>query len=250
MVFFTVSSYNRTNGTDDDFSMISNQTVSGFKMVRLSKYVISNTLYNVNSNNNSFTFSIDDNTTPVGPLTVTLTEQNYTIATLTAALQTAINTALGVAGVLETATITFNVNTARTTITMSGSNVLIQVNADSGKGLNLMLGFRRNSDTDFAQTLVSPRVYNVTKYSSLFLYSNILHPNGFNSNTSQRAALLDMIPISDSEFGSIFTYQPKNNVFLPLNESFVNNLQFSLRDDLNQRVDLNGGFQSITLELV
>jgi hypothetical protein len=249
-MFITVSSYNRSSGTDDNFQMVANQTIAGFTMIRLSKLVMSNTLYNVNENN-KLTFSVSDDNNFLNEviLTVSVPPQNYSATSLAGALKTVMDSAIAGAGKTGTVQFTFGTTTTgKTTLTIS--NGAIQILPDNGEGLNLQLGFSRFNKSNNNDIIVSPRVYNLNKYSSLSLLCNLVKPQSFNSNTSEKIALLDTILLSGSSFGELYTYIPPNNAFTPLDQSYINNIAVWLRDDRNKSVDLNGGFISITCELI
>jgi hypothetical protein len=250
MPFLTLSSTNRTSGTDDDFQIISNQSIAGFRKVRLSKAVMTNSLYNVNTNN-FFKFQIADDangTNSSSVLTATISSGNYSISGMLTALGTAIGNALIAAGIPQTVTVTTLPITRKLSIQIGGGK-FIRSTPDDGLGLNLQLGFSRTSESVFGSPLESPRIYNMTKYNSLYVYSSIIFSRSFNSNSNQKGALLDMLPIASSNFGDILTYTPPNNEWLNISESSIGDIQIQVKDDQNNAVDLNGGFITLILEI-
>lgn len=251
MPFLTLSSTNRTSGTDDDFQIITNQTIAGYRKIRLSKLVMTNSLYNV-TGNNSLSFQVADDgsgTNPSSVLTATIVPGNYSISAMLTALGTAIGNTLTSAGISQTVTIT-TIPLSRKLSIQIGGGKYIRTTPDYGTGLNLMLGFSRTSNSVWGSPLESPRIYNLNRYNSLYVYSSMIFSRSFNSNSNQKGALLDMVPIAASNFGDILTYIPPNNEFLNISESSLGDIQIQVKDDQNNSVDLNGGFMTIVLEIM
>ena len=253
MPFIVLSSADRDTGSrsDTNFTITTSQTFAGFKFGRLSKFVITDTLYNVPSGANTFTFKVADDSsgTNVVTLPISITPGNYQISDITAALKSACDTAIAASTQTGTTTWTPSTSTGKLTFGISGGKY-ISVVADNGTGLNLQLGFSRS--TDFPLTLsniTAPRVYNLQKYNLLLLYTNIVVANSFNSNNSSRVSMLDMIPIAASNFGSILSYIPPNNDWIRLSETSLSSVFINVVDENGNNIDLNGGFCEVVIEL-
>lgn len=258
MGYLVLSSTNRTSGPDSNFTINQTQQIPEFTKLRLSKGTFTNSLYNVHadvgtiqggSNNNTFTFQVQDTggTNNTGDLTVTITPGNYTVSTLTSALTTAMNAAIVTAGRSETVTWTSSAVTSKLTLAISAN--VISVTADNGAGLNLPLGFSRTTSTSFSSSIVAPRVYNLAVYGVLYIYCNLVAPQCFTSNLSQKTILLDIIPVS-STFGQLQEISTRNNWWLELSNFASGDIIITVTDDQGKIVNFNGGYITLEIECV
>lgn len=253
MPFVVLSSADRDVGSNSDtnFMITTSQTFADFKYCRLSKFVITNTLYNVTDGENTFTFIVADDDSGTNQVTcsITVPPGYYQITDMITVLNTLCSAEVIAQGQTGAVTWTNGLLTSKFTVAISLSKY-IGIAADQGLGLNLQLGFSRY--TDIALTLssvVAPRVYNLTKYNLLLLNTNVVTANSYNSNSSSRVSMLDMIPIAGSSFGSILTYIPPNNDWIKLSEASLSSIFINVTDEHGDAIDLNGGFCEIILEI-
>lgn len=242
MKYIIINSYDRPNQNESDsnfnLGITGGSNYAGLSKVAVARFVCTNSVYNVDSSNNKLNFEEDTG----GPVVATVPTGNYSMTTILPALKLAMET---VSPNSRTYTITSSVVTNKLTIT--GSSGTFTILSDNGLGLNLMLGFSRRSNSSTGLSVTAPRIYNLNRYSSFILKSNLTRGDTYNTVQNNRQAILDTIPISQSFSGDIFTYQPSVLLWRDLSYSSIEQIQLRLTDDKDREIDLNGGFMSVYL---
>lgn len=234
-----INSFDALVGTDTDFFINLNGTFpERFSQVCLRTLIMTNTLYNVDSTNNTFVFQ----ETGESSTTVTLTAGNYSITSMITALQTALDAASP-----NTRTYTITTNTITNKLTITGSAGTFKV-IHTG-GLNLMLGFSTSTDTSAALAVTAGRIYNLTRYGGLNLYLSACKADTFNTITGSREAMLAYIPICEAASGDVYPYLPHDFEWTDISIDNVDYLHVRLADDTSTTVNLNGGYMSVYLLL-
>lgn len=239
MPFLTYSSIDRTIGIDSDFTDFSSQTIAGFSKVRLHQIVFMNSMYNITTNNFlSYKESVNPSGIPFIQRVVTLEPGNYSKDAI-------------IQEFLDQGVILTNNNDGAN----AGKFIFSLVNGNyfsidaSLTGLNTILGFSRSSDSQFLDEFVSPRLYNLSRYTNLYLLTNIIASQGFLSAGNQRASLLGSIPI-DKVFGELIAFENiQTDRFHQIQNTNINSVSFRLVDQEGTSIDLNGLFMTITLEV-
>ena len=242
MKYIIINSYDRPNQNESDtnfnLSITGGTNYASLSKIAVCRFVCTNSVYNVDTTNNILNFEEDSG----GPVTANIPVGNYNLSQIITALQIAMD---AVSPNLRTYTITSSVITNKLTIT--GSAGTFQILLDSGLGLNLMLGFSRNSNSLSGLAVTAPRIYNLNRYSSFILKSNLTRGDTYNTVQGNRQAILDTIPISQSFNGDIFTYEPQTLLWRDLSYSSIEQIQLRLTDEKDQIINLNGGFMTVYL---
>jgi len=257
MVFTTVSSINRANpklSSDSDFVVQTNQNYARAVEVRVNQIVMPNSMYNVTDTNNGFYFTVADDVDGTNGVdyNFTLPEGYYNILTLISALQSAIDAEI----TPLTSTVSLISLTSVVSIQISGGKY-IRVNFSSGGAsaadghlLNLMLGFGQTQDTSFGSPLIGQNQYNTARYTTLTLESDIIRDRSWDTAAQAMSPILITIPIGSVPYQSFLYYSPPASLeWLALKNSDLNTMQFRIKDDKNQSIDMNGLPITITLEL-
>jgi len=242
--YIVINSYDRpnTNESDSNFnlSITGGTSYNRLSQVAVARFICTNSVYNVDSSNNSFSFQEN-----IGPLaTALITAGNYSLSQIIPALQNAMN---AVSPNSRTYIITSSNITNKLTIT--GSAGTFNVIADGGLGLNLMLGFSRRNDSPAGLSVIAPRIYNLSRFSNFVLKSNLPRGDTYNTVEGNRQGILDTIPISESSNGDIFVYHPTELLWRDLSYSSIEQISLRLTDEKDKDIELNGGFMSVYLVL-
>lgn len=235
--FVTINSFDRANGSDSNFTVTLNGTFrEDFTQMALVNFICTNTFYNVDSTNNTFNFQEN-----IGAVTTaTLAVGNYTLTDIITALETAMD---AISANARTYTITSSSLTNKLTITGSAGTFLVK----STGGLNLMLGFSRSSDTTTALAVISPRIYNLSRYSFFHLSCTLSKGDTFNTSVGNRENIIGYIPVCESSNGDIYSFRPNPFCWRDVSYPNIDQLQVKLTDDQGVEIELNGGFMSMCL---
>ena len=239
MPLLTISSSDRSAGSDSSFTINLSPGLRGVKYARLMQANFMNLLYNVTDGttespkNNSLSFRYGSTLGGITTYTIDIPMGNYNWVTMKAALESAALTATG-------AVITFDLNSLTQLITVNvPTNHYIQIlPLLPNQGLNLMLGFSRSSATSLSQTSVTaPRCLNLSRYMNLYVIVSFLPASGYCSVIGNRTSLLGSIPLA-VPFGSKIDYQIQNAFPIQMTESLYN-INVDIIDDLGYPVALN-----------
>ena len=238
--FIHVNSQNRDSGSNSstDFSYTLKE---GFKAIgiQLQQLQLPYTYYNVNSNNNTLIVNWNSVNN-----TITITPGNYTLTSLTAAL----NTALGNIN----SNITCTLNSTNWTLTFSfasaspntGSLILSQ------STINRLIGFQTTTNTSSAQTLTSTSVPTFNDQNLLFINIDNIGTNVL-SNNSLATSFNFYVPINVNG-GDLLTYTPsldyENRMQCNINTNFVT-LRIRVYDIYGNLLNLNGSDWSMILKV-
>jgi hypothetical protein len=242
--YIVINSYDRPNSNESDsnfsLSITGGTSYNRLSQVAVARFVCTNSVYNVDSSNNSFSFQED-----VGPsATALIIPGNYSLSQIIPALQSAMN---AVSPNSRTYVISSSNVTNKLTITASAGT--FNVIADNGSGLNLMLGFSRRTNSSTGLSVIAPRIYNLSRFSNFVLKSNLPRGDTYNTVEGNRQAILDTIPISESSNGDIFVYHPTELLWRDLSYSSIEQISLRLCDEKDKDIDLQGGFMSVYLIL-
>lgn len=240
--YVLVNSFDRVGGSDTDPVFALNGTFrEEFDEMALVGFVATNTFYNVSSSNNTLQFQ-ERNLGVVYPIkTATVPVGNYTLTNLITALQTAMNSQSALSA---TFTITSSALTGKLTINISVGEFKIVATQNS---LNLMLGFSRTTDTAFQQNVLAPRIYNLSRYGFFNLQCSLTRGDVYNTITGNRQNILASIPISQSNFGDIYSFRPPVLNWINTSSPVIDQITLRLTDDENNLIDLNGGYMTCIL---
>lgn len=234
----TVNSFDRSAGTDTNFDVSLNGTFrEEFKQICLGNLIMTNTLYNVDSTNNTLVFQ--ENTGSA--VTATISAGNYSIVDLIPALQTAMN---AVSVNSRTYIITSSNVTMKLTITGSAGTFSVL----STGGLNLMLGFSRSTATGQNLANTGSRIFNLSRYPYLNVYASCVRGDTFNTITGNREGCLSFVSSAESGPGDMLVFRPQagfewRDVLTP----YIDAIHFRIADKEGTTIDLNGGFCAISL---
>ena len=241
MPYVAVNSANRTTGNDSNFTITFPANIP-YSKFRLKNLQFMNCLYNVTSTgaqgvpiNNHFAFQLRSGIT-VTNYDVTIAEGFYNLSAMITALTAAINTAISPL----TCTITASAITNKLTFTFSGGVDVNILPLTQNQGLNLLLGFSRNSETGFSTgSVTAPRCYNMNRYSTLYLESNFSKTSSLSSGKSGVYNLFAIIPI-DAEYGNLVSWSDDTGGLFYSTQPNVTNLTFTFTDAFGSPVDTNG----------
>jgi hypothetical protein len=247
MVLVLWSSIDRSYGSDENFTITAPQSLTGYSQVRLRGCRIMNSLYNVTSVDGRdtlyFTVADDADGTNAVEYQATIPIGNYQMSDLISRLRDAMEAEIDPI----TVTITYSDITGRMSFGLSDK--YLQIRSLPTFGLNLLLGFSKTNDTEFATTVVAPRVANLVRYSALVLCTNILGNRSYVSASNEKLGILDTIPLPPAF--DVYEYRPNHPTnFLNLASSNITTTNFFLLDEEGATVDLNKTYISVLLELI
>lgn len=234
-----VNSFDRTSGTDSDFEI----TFGGlpqFSEMAMRSVTFTNCVYNVTSDNSTFSFIEDSTDTCVA----TLSPGNYDTVSMASYLATAMNAATANA---RTYTITFNSNpTGKTTITASAGTVsILPVNGN----LNFMLGYSNTTASTPGLSTTAPNCYSLDRYSNIYIQCEQIVGQLYNTITGTQTNYLDSFPLGSFDFGDVFTFSPRNLVWRKLSFGILRNLRFRLVDESGTQISTNGKYITFEIQL-
>lgn len=183
---------------------------------------------NVNSNNNTFIYTIGGNTT-----TVTIDEGNYTANTLRDTLNTALN---------GTIVLTYDSTTNKYTLAC-GSNFTVE----SHSGLIRVLGFTVSDHASSNNSLTSDSVVDLSGLGGVFVQTNFL-TSSQDSKTKNLTSILQKIPITQQGNGVVF-YTNKNGYKSQIFDKAINEIHIKLLDEDQNLLNMNKARWRITLGL-
>lgn len=237
--FIVVNSFNRASGTDTNFNVNLNGTFpERFSQMCLLNLIMTNTMYNVTTSNNTFVFQ----ETGEDAVTCSLSVGNYTIYDIINNLPTAMN---AVSPLSRTYTMSISSITNKLTITASAGTFTVL----SSGGLNLMLGFSTNNNSTTGLTVTGTRVYNMARYGGLMLYCSSCKGDVYNTVTGNRQGNLAYIPVVEANTGELFSFRPHALEWRDLSQENIDTMNFRLADDTSKDVDLNGGYMALYIAL-
>lgn len=198
---------------------------------------IPKSFYSVPSNHTSFT--LDENGTEY---TISLTPANYTRASFTTALETALNNSGSYTYSISYQNIVTSANgdNGKLTFTVSGNSGIQPIFKFTGpdQGLDTLwehMGFNRNSSNTFSgDSLTSSNVINLGGETTLFIHSDICL--GKNNN------ILANIYVNNNASLSTINYYCQSPEFYAKNfvKNKSNSYWFYLADEFGEEIDLNG----------
>lgn len=230
-----ISSNDRSLGTNENFTTyIDDITPDLDKELSIQSLSIPYSYYAINSNNNDFT--VDFGTTSA---TITVTEGNYTLATIATELKTQMD-----ASTSFTWTITGNNLTNKISYTTTDDFDIITDTVNYR-----WLGFDKSStNSSSSSTLVSSNVVDLMATQYIDIRSNILVNSTYNRNRGDRYLLARIPTRVDNAFDTIF-FSSQTMDFVKVKYQHINNISLQLLDDNGNELNLNGLPWNITLIL-
>lgn len=227
-----VNSKYRNSGTPSNFSYQLLVAISNPKKVALENIQIYNTAYTINDYNNKL-YWIDS--TSVARVS-TLTNGNYTATSLADHIQTVLN------AVSPTFTVSFSTTSGKITISSTG-NFSLTFGTNTVNSCASTIGFNDSNKTG-QPTYTGENVVNLnSKYYTV--HADILNTN----NTHQSDQINSIIAIvpNNVNFGDCICYSPNLAKSFELKQTEISSLNFYVKDDKKNTVDLNGVDWSMNL---
>jgi len=209
--------------------------------IRIENVKIPVSFYNLNSNYDTFNFTLSTS----GAQTITLTHGNYTIDELISELETQMD------AILNGFTITYNEITQKVSIQNGTAQ---NITAISGNGWRL-IGFESTQTIAAAATVVGNNVAYTNTTSCLKLVisnlvSNNVYSNSIDEGTFKTTNLQNVsvnIPVKEIRNEFVFVENHMGPMQKMPNISSIKNLNIRLVDVYNNVVDLNGLFLSFDI---
>jgi hypothetical protein len=195
--------------------------------VQLNTFRFVNSIYNVNSTNNKFYYSVKHNTN-IQSITLTIPVGNYSIISILQYLNTA--TAVHHMDFTYLDTL-FKVN-----IAVSSSREIHLM--DGANNCYRLLGFVNYNTTTYVTNLISDSIINLG--GTQVLYISLENVN-LSSNTSKQNANINIIEsiTVDVLIGSSQSFSNTNNSKFKVNENFINSINVKIYDEYGYLVDFN-----------
>tara|TARA_R100000951_G_C2647212_1_gene182944 strand:- start:1899 stop:2753 length:855 start_codon:yes stop_codon:yes gene_type:complete len=184
---------------------------------------------NVNSNNNTFKYTIGATTT-----SISIAVGNYTANTLRDKLNT------DLAGVF---TFTYDSTTNKFTITHVSSDFTLE----SDSGLIRVLGFTVKDHVSTSQSVTSDSVVDLSGLGGIFIQTNYI-TSSQDSKTKNLTSILQKIPINQSGNGIVF-YTNKSGYKTQIFEKNINEIHIKILDEDQRLLDMNKARWRLTLGL-
>jgi len=233
-----IYSKNRLSGSNSssDFSIRLLNPLDDIKKIRLLNVLIPNTVYNINSNNNTFLW---EESAGGGQISSTLTNGSYSAQTFATMLKTVMDADSNNS---QSYTISYNIDTGKYTISSSANFSLYfsQMNSTIAK----MMGFASTSDQTGSSSYTSTNVCNFS-FSDFISIKITQFEDNMKKNIYGGSIYYDhtfIIP-NNTNFSDIISYHndvdDENEIVFNISKSFKF-LNISLRDENNNILDLNG----------
>lgn len=222
---FLLRSSDRISGTSGDAQFNIQRNFSQFQYynISLSKFVCCNSVYPVNTSNNTVVFSVNGvlGTT----YTATIPPGAYTATSFATALTTALN--VPVSGVTFTAT--YNSDTFKITITCNGVNTVLIRAPSFGTTFNKISGFKTTL-VGFQNAVTGDSQVNLSGTSAVKI--RVQFPTE-SVESSGKNNLMTYIPVVVSPFSYIFYDDniPSIPIIVTCRSNDLNNIKISLYDD-------------------
>lgn len=225
-----IDSRNRTLPTDTSSNFkVKLDTPLTIKRVALSKCMIPNTIYNINSGNNIIGFNDGSNKT------ATITPGMYTTSSIKGAIESALNTASGTL----TFTYTYNNVTGMVTLSATGSFAL-RFGSVSANSAASWLGFGP-VDTVSAASHTGDNISDMG-YSTPYILVNVFNTASVIGSAGSKATWVVPINAASDQYISYEATSPEGDQPIcmnPLQPTTI--ISVSLTDAAGNFIDLNGG---------
>jgi hypothetical protein len=258
LVTFSSKNKNSQNDTDSDFktSFTQARELNNVVSCKVQNVVFTNTVYNINENNNLFIYEKLGGT---GILGVQVEPGQYSITELLTAIEA------GMAANLDTVTASFSVNSKTSKISLVSSNFPLKLAKNYPiislySTLNEQLGLGDFADVPgYTTTYDFPNVFDISGLDVLTICSNVLTSHGSidnfrDKNTGQsvrtRSDVIKTIPVT-AAFGFKLNYENTNDfpdVVYDRPKS-ITSIDIQLRDRDGQIINTNGADVFICLEV-
>lgn len=193
--YFTVSSKDKTSGTNSNFRVALTRKMEGIKKIYLESCQIPKSWYTIMTGvNDTIPFTAGSS------YTATLTEGVYAVADLATEVASAMNTAYTPD---NNFTCTVSTLTKKITITHSATTFTLDFTTTAGSAAST-LGFA-DSDTSSGLSQEADGIYNLNYDTTLFVYSNSLGTDYFRTPQYDRN-ILYVMPVRGG-FGDFMTYE-------------------------------------------
>lgn len=226
---YKISSINRSSGSINDFNITFNYPLpEGY--YQLKNTIIPNSIYVVNDTNNKIYFNENGSGSDS---TATLTNGNYTTATLATEIGTQMT---AVTAFARTYTATYSSVTNKFTITVSASTFKMRMGTNTTNSARYITGYNAD-DATYISSHTSDVMVNLTNnvYSCNIIIQSQSVTNYLYDNSNTLFTF--SVPITTT-FGDISVYEPIKHYHLRL-DTPTRNLKIQVRDDLNNLVQLN-----------
>lgn len=233
-----INSFDRPNQneSDTDFqTSVLGSDFDGLSQVALYSFTLTNSYYNVDSSNNTINFQEN-----IGaPATAVIPIGSYSLSQILPVIKAQME---AVSPNNRIYTISAGPVSYKITISVNIGTFSILVG-----GLNLMMGFSTKTPTSQNASNTAGRVYNFSRYGNLNLITTCCKPITYNTITDNLSGILESIPVSESSSSDIYTYRPQVLGWRDVSSSRVDVFRVQLTDDINNIVNLNGGYMTMTL---
>jgi len=238
------------NSKDAEFSISDaekffylNQTViapPGYRLlIGLNNLTIPNTMFNINSTNNTFSITTPDSNGSVN--NYTLDVGNYTGVSLA----DAINAKIGSTGD-NLGTIVFNDETANDTFSFKFDTTRT---LEDGNLASKILGFTNlpKQSTTGLNIILATNTCNLSGVTNIYVRLRNLSLN----NLDSRGQITNVIAnvINNTNYGGFIFYEPPEVLYYLINENILNHLDIELTDQNGNVIELNGAEFNLTLTL-
>lgn len=185
---------------------------------------------NVNSNNNTFKYTIGG---VPGSTSTTIPVGNYTANTLRDKLNT----------VLTGFTFTYDSTTNKFTINHVSSDFTLE----SDSGLIRVMGFTVSNHSSSSQSITSDSVVDLSGLGGIFIQTNFI-TSSQDSKTKNLTSILQKIPITQQGNGVVF-YTNKNGYKSQIFDKSINEIHIKLLDEDQNLLNMNKARWRLTLGL-
>ena len=190
-------------------------------LIGLNSLTIPNTVYNIQSFNNSIT--IDD-------IDYTITVNNYDSDTLT----TELNSVLPI-------TVTFDENSNKFTFSNSSAFIINSATLDE------ILGLSNDLPTTSGTSITASNVINLSGVTNIHLKLNNITLNNLTGEGLNSPILASVV--NNTNFSDYVFYQPSEVIYHMINTTKISFFHFTLTDQNNRTLELNGAKYNFTLTI-
>lgn len=204
---------------------------------KLDKIIIPYSFYSISNERSNNTVVLTSHPSG-GPDTLTLTDGNYTIASLKTELETKLQ------AIDANFSVSYSSTKSKITITNSSGNFVI--NFDSSTA-NKILGFPSSGSSTAAASYTAPYTFSINDMDYIYLCSNILNHSYLNSKYSD---VVCVIPITEGIDNNII-YIPNGHEIIMCYDGFnYNGIHFEFRDSDYKILTLNNDNWMMELEII
>lgn len=211
-------------------------------LIGLTSFEMPYSFYNLNQFNNFFEISANGNT-----IGFTIRTRNFTATELATSITSELSTTNRISLLGQTITCSFNENTTSFLFTSNSNNIQYTITANTTMTKILGLGDLPLSSGALTGILIPPNIANLSGTPSVYFRINNLGIRNRDSR-GKTDGTIQKINVN-CNFGEFIFYESLENIYYPLSNRSITQLDITLTDSDNNELILNGAEFSCSLTI-